>query len=174
MKQETTKETIKKKTTYCHKYTEDKLVSTKRLTLILMILMTMLFVFVGSYPCAMMRDFSIMLTWVIYAVPLFFGWFGYFKFIKIGDEISQNQYKKGIVRLNNSGMGVLLISGFDFFNCIYFLFSGEYESLAVEIGFLVRVTILFIVSLCFALIQRKQHSNVVENSVSEKSDELVV
>ncbi|MDO4474460.1 MAG: hypothetical protein Q4B75_07380 [Eubacteriales bacterium] len=169
MKRGNVKKTIQNEITYSHKYSEKKIASVKKISLILILLMTCLFVMLGTYPCGTMSDIAMMLIWIVYAIPLFFCWMGYFKFVKIQGEISADQYKKGIVRLNNSGMGVLLFSGFNFFCCIHYLITGEYESLAVEVGFFVRVTILFAVSVCFALIQRKQHLNVVANEISEEA-----
>ncbi len=91
--------------TYVHKYTEAQISSVKKKSLVLLAFMTIVFGMIGTYPCSLIGDFSIMLSWIIYIVPLVFAWIGYISFSKIKVEMSEKQYKRGIDRLNNSGMG---------------------------------------------------------------------
>lgn len=152
-------------TVYRYKYTPEEVKSKRLLSLALFLAMAALELSIGTYSCGAMKEFAQFLAWLVYLIPFVFALIGLFVLRNTDSEITPSQYKRGIVRLNNSGMAVLLFSLFSFFCDVYYIYSAEYESLSTEIGLLVRLGLLLLVSACFALLQKKQRENVIEQTV---------
>lgn len=128
----------------------------------LVVLMTAAFMLTGSYSCRSMGDIAVLLSWILYLVPLLLAWIGLFTTLRLGESITLKQQKKGPSRLLQGGAFAVLISAASVFSCIYFLVTGEYESVSTEIGMVVRVAVEFLAALGLAVLARYNLSQLEE------------
>lgn len=110
----------------------------KKGAVILTILMTVFFLLAGTYSCRSMGDIAVLLSWAFYLVPLAFSWDGLLHLVRQKDTVTSKERKRGAERLGQSGGIAALISAVSLFGCIYFLVTGEYESVTVELGMVIR------------------------------------
>lgn len=135
---------------------------------VLVSLMTVFFILTGTYSCQSMGDIAVLLSWFVYLVPLLLAWNGLFRLLRQKETVTFRERKRGPERLQQSGGIAALIAGASMFACIYFLVTGEYESIAVEIGMVIRTAAEFLSALGLGLLGRFSLSNMEEIPEQEK------
>ncbi|MDO4311733.1 MAG: hypothetical protein Q4C52_01470 [Eubacteriales bacterium] len=120
----------------------------------LVALMTIAFGLTGIYSCQSMGDSAVFISWALYLIPLVIAWIGLLHMLRLGENMTPKQQKKGPARLLWASGVAMLISGAGIFCCIYFLVTGEYESFSKEFGMVIRVTAQFVFALGTTLLAR--------------------
>ena len=134
----------------------------KKVSAVPVVLMTAAFVITGTYPCQSMGDIAVLISWALYLVPLLISWFGLMNLLRLGGEMTPKQQKKGPARMLQGAVFGALLSAVSVFCCIYFLVTGEYESIAAEIGMVVRVLAEFFGAFCLAALTHYHMSQLEE------------
>lgn len=133
-------------------------------------LMTLFFILTGTYSCRSMGDIAVLLSWFVYLVPLLLAWNGLFRLFRQKETVTVKERKKGPERLQQSGGVAALIAGVSVFACIYFLVTGEYESIATEMGMVIRIAAEFLSALGLTFLGRHCLSGMEEIPGQEKAE----
>lgn len=142
----------------------------KRGFAVLIILMTVFFVLTGTYSCRSMGDIAVLLSWIFYLVPLLLSWNGLLHLLRQRETVSTKERKKGLERLQQSGGVAALIAGVSVFACGYFLVTGEYESVVVELGMIIRNLAEFLSALGLTFLGRYSLSKMRELPKEENTE----
>lgn len=147
----------------------DRLAFLKKGSAALTALMTAAFLLTGTYSCRSMGDIAVLLSWALYLVPLALSWNGLLHLLRQKETVTFKERKKGPERLQQSGGIAVLIAAASMFACIYFLVTGEYESVAVELGMVIRIAAEFLSALGLTFLGRSVLSGMEEASPREQA-----
>ena len=129
----------------------------KTVSLGLLVIITILFVLEVTYQHVGM----VVLASVLFsAIPLLFSWIALLRMMRTGQEMSEDDYKKGVFRLQQNAALVMLFTAAAVFGVGERLFKGEYDSLVVYVGMLVRSVAQLAASLILALISMYHCSQI--------------
>lgn len=126
--------------------------------------LTIAFWLVGSYACMSIGKDYIFLPWFL-SIPALVGcWLAVFKLLPCQVCLTEKDIKKGLGRMWRSSFLVALLPGIALCGSIWYLFEGGYTSLAMEIGFVIRMGILCVVAVVSMMYHRKQELQLVETN----------
>ena len=132
----------------------------KNVTLVLMVLMTLLFVLLITYPS---QGLIVLVCIWFSAIPLVFAWIATLRTMRIGQALSETEYKKGPLRIQQDSILVMLFSVAALIGVGEKLFQGDFTSLTTVVGMLVRVIGQIAISLGLALMS-KYHCAQIKKS----------
>lgn len=76
--------------------------------------------------------------------------------------MTQKQYKRGPLRLLRCGVFAAMFAAAAAFACVWFLVTGDYDSISSEIGMLARVLLQLASAVGLAVLSRKMASEAAE------------
>ena len=150
----TTETEVKREVVLKYECDENRISIMKKGTLALVVLMTISYLWTGSYSCKSISDIAVFASWALYLLPLLLAWFSVLPVMRLGKIVTLKQHKGGPARACQGGAFAALLSAATILCCIYFLATGEYDSFAVEVGMLIRALIQFLAALALTLLSR--------------------
>lgn len=129
-------------------------------SIILLVLMTLAFLLEITYHYG---SLVVLASLIFSAIPLLLCWIALFRLLRTGKTMTETEYKKSAMRLQQDSVLVMLFTAAALFGTGELLFKGNYTSLELEVGMLVRNIVQILLSLALALLS-KHHCHQIEKT----------